>query len=48
MKALVKKGYKVYAICPRGEKFDQFEQYGIEALEYKIQRKSLLQSLNVL
>ena len=37
-----KKGYKVYAICPRGEKFDQFEQYGIEALEYKIQRKSLL------
>ena len=42
MIALVKKGYKVYAICPMGEKFDQFEQYGIEALEYKIQRKSLI------
>jgi len=38
---LVEEGYKVYAICPRGEKFNQFEQYGITALEYKIVRKSL-------
>jgi N,N'-diacetylbacillosaminyl-diphospho-undecaprenol alpha-1,3-N-acetylgalactosaminyltransferase len=38
---LVKKGHKVYAICPKGEKFDQFEKYGIEAISYDIQRKSL-------
>ena len=38
---LVKQGYVVYAICPRGEKFDEFEQYGIKALSYKIERKSL-------
>jgi len=41
MKELVKQGHTVYAICPRGEKFDLFKQYGIEALEYKITRKSL-------
>lgn len=41
MIALVEKGYKVYAICPRGEKFDEFSKYGIEALEYKIKRQSL-------
>ena len=41
MIALVEKGYKVYAICPRGEKFDEFCKYGIEALEYKIKRQSL-------
>jgi len=34
-------GYKVYAICPRGDKFDKFEQYGVEAIEYKIERSSL-------
>ncbi len=38
---LVKKGYAVYAICPKGEKFDEFERYGIKALPYKIERKSL-------
>ncbi len=38
---LVKKGHIVYAICPRGEKFDLFEQHGIKAIEYKILRKSL-------
>ncbi|WP_419233761.1 N,N'-diacetylbacillosaminyl-diphospho-undecaprenol alpha-1,3-N-acetylgalactosaminyltransferase [Aliarcobacter cryaerophilus] len=41
MKALVQKGYTVYAICPRGEKFDEFAKHGIKALEYKIQRQSL-------
>jgi len=41
MQALVQKGYIVYAICPRGEKFDEFEKYGIKALEYKIKRQSL-------
>ena len=28
MISLVKQGYKVYAICPRGEKFDSFKEYG--------------------
>lgn len=41
MKALVQKGYTVYAICPKGEKFDEFEKHGIKALEYKIKRQSL-------
>lgn len=41
MIALVKKGYKVYAIVPRGEKFELFAQHGVIALEYKIERKSL-------
>jgi N,N'-diacetylbacillosaminyl-diphospho-undecaprenol alpha-1,3-N-acetylgalactosaminyltransferase len=41
MQALVQKGYTVYAICPRGEKFDEFAKHGIKALEYKIQRQSL-------
>ena len=38
---LVKRGYKVYAIVPRGEKFELFAQHGVIALEYKIERKSL-------
>lgn len=38
---LVKRGYKVYAICPKGDKFNEFEQYGISALSYEIQRNSL-------
>ena len=38
---LVKKGHTVYAVCPRGEKFDKFAQHGVIALEYKILRKSL-------
>lgn len=38
---LVKQGHIVYAICPKGEKFDQFEKHGIIALDYKIKRKSL-------
>lgn len=39
MMALVEKGYIVYAICPRGEKFHLFEQHGIKALEYKIKER---------
>lgn len=38
---LLKHDYIVYAICPRGEKFEEFAKYGIQALEYKIERKSL-------
>jgi len=38
---LVKHGHTVYAICPRGDKFDEFAKYGNVALDYKIERKSL-------
>ena len=38
---LVKQGYTVYAICPRGDKFEKFEKYGVQAIEYKIERSSL-------
>jgi N,N'-diacetylbacillosaminyl-diphospho-undecaprenol alpha-1,3-N-acetylgalactosaminyltransferase len=41
MKELVKKGYKVYAVCPRGEVFDKFKEFQIEAVEYEIDRGSL-------
>lgn len=41
MKKLVDQGHKVYAVCPRGDKFDLFDGYGIEAVEYKIERSSL-------
>ena len=38
---LIKKGHTVYAICPRGNKFDLFEQHGVKAISYEISRKSL-------
>jgi len=41
MQALVEEGHTVYAICPRGDKFDAFKKYGIEAVEYNIERSSL-------
>ncbi|CAA6819066.1 MAG: Alpha-1,3-N-acetylgalactosamine transferase PglA (EC [uncultured Sulfurovum sp.] len=41
MKALVEEGHTVYAICPRGDKFELFEKDGIIAVEYKIERASL-------
>ncbi len=41
MKELVKKDNEVYAVCPRGEVFDKFQEYGIKAVEYKIDRGSL-------
>jgi len=41
MKELVKKGYEVYAICPKGEVFDKFSEYGIKAIAYEIDRGSL-------
>ena len=41
MKKLVEDGHKVYAVCPRGDKFDLFANHGIEAVEYNIQRSSL-------
>lgn len=41
MEALVKQGHEVYAVCPRGEKFDLFEAGGIQAISYEIERSSL-------
>jgi N,N'-diacetylbacillosaminyl-diphospho-undecaprenol alpha-1,3-N-acetylgalactosaminyltransferase len=41
MKKLVEDGHKVYAVCPRGDKFDLFDEEGIEAVEYNIERSSL-------
>jgi len=41
MQKLVEQGHKVYAICPKGDKFDLFQEYGIEAIAYSIERSSL-------
>ena len=41
MKELIKNGYEVYAVCPKGEAFDKFSEFGIKAVEYEIDRGSL-------
>ena len=41
MKELVKNGYEVYAVCPKGEVFDKFSEFDIKAVAYKIDRGSL-------
>ena len=41
MVELVNKGNDVYAVCPKGEVFDKFKDFGIKSVEYKIDRKSL-------
>jgi len=41
MKKLVEDGHKVYAVCPRGDKFNLFKKDGIEAISYNIERSSL-------
>jgi N,N'-diacetylbacillosaminyl-diphospho-undecaprenol alpha-1,3-N-acetylgalactosaminyltransferase len=41
MKELVKQGQEVYAVCPKGKVFDKFSEFGIKAVEYKIDRGSL-------
>lgn len=38
---LVSKGHQVFAICPKGEKFEKFKEHGITAISYEISRKSL-------
>jgi len=40
MVELHKAGHKVYAVCPKGEYFKEFEKLGIKAIEYKIERGS--------
>jgi len=41
MRALVERGHEVYAVCPKGEVFDQFARYSITAVAYDIVRASL-------
>lgn len=41
MKKLLEEGHEVYAICPKGDKFDAFSQHGIKAVAYDIERSSL-------
>ena len=41
MQKLIEEGHEVYAICPRGDKFELFKEYGIKAIEYHIERSSL-------
>ena len=41
MQRLVDEGHEVYAVCPKGEKFNAFSQFGIKAIAYEIERSSL-------
>ncbi len=41
MKALADLGHEVYAVCPRGEYFCRFEEEGIHAVSYEIERGSI-------
>lgn len=41
MKELLKRGYKVYAICPKGHKNQALKDIGCEVINYEIDRKGL-------
>jgi N,N'-diacetylbacillosaminyl-diphospho-undecaprenol alpha-1,3-N-acetylgalactosaminyltransferase len=41
MKELIKKGHKVYAICPKGDKNQALKDMGCSVINYSIDRKSL-------
>ncbi|QOP41456.1 glycosyltransferase family 4 protein [Sulfurimonas marina] len=41
MKELLKKGHKVYAICPKGDKNKALKDIGCEVINYAIDRKGL-------
>ena len=41
MKILQKKGHKVYAICPKGDKNQALKDYGFDVINFEIERKSL-------
>ena len=41
MKELVKRGHIVYALTPKGDVFDKFKEFGIDAIDYNIKRDSL-------
>lgn len=41
MKELLKRGHKVYAICPKGDKNQALKDVGCEVINYEINRKGL-------
>ncbi len=41
MQELLRRGHKVYAICPRGEKNQALLDLGVEVINYAIERQSL-------
>ena len=41
MKQLVKNGFNVYAIIPKGDYFEKFKDFGIIPIHYTIERRSL-------
>jgi N,N'-diacetylbacillosaminyl-diphospho-undecaprenol alpha-1,3-N-acetylgalactosaminyltransferase len=41
MKELLKRGYKVYAICPKGDKNQDLRDIGCDVINYDIDRKGL-------
>ena len=41
MQELLNKGYRVYAICPKGDKNQALKEIGCEVVNYEIDRKSL-------
>ncbi|GAB6162909.1 glycosyltransferase family 4 protein [Desulfothermus naphthae] len=41
MVELVKRNYRVFAVCPKGEYFEKFKDFGVIAVDYEIERNSL-------
>jgi N,N'-diacetylbacillosaminyl-diphospho-undecaprenol alpha-1,3-N-acetylgalactosaminyltransferase len=41
IQALIARGHEVIALCPRGDVFDCFEEYGVTAIHYDVDRSSL-------
>ena len=41
MQELIKRGHRVYAICPKGDKNDALKSLGCEIVNYEIERRSL-------
>lgn len=41
IRVLILRGYKVYAICPKGDKNKALKELGCEVINYEIERKSL-------
>ena len=41
MVELLKRNYRVFAVCPKGEYFEKFKDFGVIAVDYEIERNSL-------
>ncbi len=41
MEALLAQGHTVYAICPQGSVYHKFQEHGVKAIDYEIERGSL-------